>query len=425
MGPVPAVASMSWRSGRNNQLKVCKHWRAGNCYRFPCPFLHAEELPKGSSNPPPRGGDHWRNPNSNFRNSWTRQEQQKQKQEGSSAATERGVVKKTEKLCKFWLKGSCDYGENCKFLHSWKKGDCFSYLSELEGHEDVVTGIALPSGSDKLYTGSKDGTFRVWDCNSGQNAGVANLGSEICCMINEGPWIFVGLKGLVRVWNSQTNTDFSLEGAAGRVYSLAVCNNNNTLFAAVEDGSILGWKFDESTGRFEEAAALKGHTRAVVTLAVGSNNRLYSGSMDNSIRIWNLENMECLQIMKDHTDVVMSVLCWDQFLLSCSLDGTIKVWNNSTESGSGNLEVIYTHNEEHGLLSLCGMQDQENKPILLCSSNDNSVLVYDLPSFEERGKIFSKEVVRTLQSCPGSRIFFTGEGNGSVRVWKWEDGVKS
>lgn len=34
--------------------------------------------------------------------------------------------------------------------------------------EQVVSGIAMPSGSDKLYTGSKDKTVRVWDCQSGQ-----------------------------------------------------------------------------------------------------------------------------------------------------------------------------------------------------------------------------------------------------------------
>ena len=35
------------------------------------------------------------------------------------------------------------------------------------GGQDV-SGIALPSGSDKLYTGSKDETVRIWDCQSGQ-----------------------------------------------------------------------------------------------------------------------------------------------------------------------------------------------------------------------------------------------------------------
>ena len=35
--------------------------------------------------------------------------------------------------------------------------------------------------------------------------------------------------------------------------------------------------------------------------------------------------MQCIQTLTEHTSVVMSVLCWDQFLLSCSLDKTIKV----------------------------------------------------------------------------------------------------
>lgn len=35
----------------------------------------------------------------------------------------------------------------------------------------VVTGIALPSGSDKLYSGSKDESVRLWDCQTGQVAG--------------------------------------------------------------------------------------------------------------------------------------------------------------------------------------------------------------------------------------------------------------
>jgi WD40 repeat protein len=53
-------------------------------------------------------------------------------------------------------------------LHCWSKGESFALLTQLDGHEKLVSGIALPSGSDKLYTGSKDETLRVWDCASGQ-----------------------------------------------------------------------------------------------------------------------------------------------------------------------------------------------------------------------------------------------------------------
>lgn len=45
-----------------------------------------------------------------------------------------------------------------------------------------------------------------------------------------------------------------------------------------------------------------------------------------------------------HADSVTSLICWDHYLLSGSLDRTIKVW--AMREG-GNMEVIHTQNEEH------------------------------------------------------------------------------
>ncbi|KAJ7975639.1 Zinc finger CCCH domain-containing protein [Quillaja saponaria] len=367
------------------QQKVCYHWRAGKCNKHPCHFLHRELPPplpsttNGMSSKRPHGfaddsgfpGPPRRSPNFNSASTWGR-------------ARGGGVV----------------------------AGDSFSLLTQLEGHQKVVSAIALPSGSDKLYTGGKDETVRIWDCQSGQCALVINLGGEVGCMISEGPWVFVGIPNFVKAWNTQTSTELSLSGPVGQVYALVV--GNDLLFAGTQDGSILAWKFNAATNCFEPVVSRKDHSLAVISLVVGAN-RLYSGSMDHTIRVWNLETLQCVQTLTEHTSVVMSVLCWDQFLLSCSLDKTIKVW---VANETGNLEVTYSHSEEHGLLTLCGMHDLQAKPILLCSCNDNSVRLYDLPSFSERGKIFAKEEVRAIQTGPGG-IFFTGVGTGEVKVWKW------
>ncbi|KAK4431542.1 Zinc finger CCCH domain-containing protein 48 [Sesamum alatum] len=413
-------SSSSDNSNSNKQQRVCFHWRQGKCTRYPCPFLHSELPTAGNGgkrahqgfgaedNYRGGGGGLRRSGNYNFSNSntWGRAQSQ---QPGSS---NRPVVKKIEKLCNHWVQGSCKFGDSCKFLHQWSTGDCFTLLAPLEGHQQVVTGIALPSGSDKLYTGSQDETVRVWDCQSGQLAGLINLGGAVGCMLSEGPWVFVGLTNLVKAWNIQMSTELSLNGPVGQVYSLVV--GGDLLFAGTQEGTILAWKFNVAANCFEPAASLKGHSLAVVTLVVGGN-RMYSGSMDHSIKVWSLETLQCIQTLSGHTDVVMSILCWDQFLLSASLDKTVKVWA-ATETG--NLEVTYTHTEEHGILTLCGMHDSDAKPVLFCSCNDNCIRVYDLPSFSERGKIFSKKEVRSVQIGPGG-LFFTGDGSGQVKVWKW------
>ncbi|GJX09233.1 RNA-directed DNA polymerase, eukaryota [Tanacetum coccineum] len=75
------------------------------------------------------------------------------------------------------------------------------------------------------------------------------------------------------------------------------------------------------------------------------------------------------------------------------------------------------HHYACGLLTLCGMHDLESKPVLLCACNDNTVRAYDLPSFMERGKIFAKQEIRSIQGGPN--LFFTGNWEQRMRVWKW------
>ena len=48
------------------------------------------------------------------------------------------VPKKTaERVCEFWVQGTCVYGDQCPYLHSWFRGDKFKRLAELQGHNKV------------------------------------------------------------------------------------------------------------------------------------------------------------------------------------------------------------------------------------------------------------------------------------------------
>ncbi|XP_017243634.1 zinc finger CCCH domain-containing protein 48 [Daucus carota subsp. sativus] len=402
---------------------VCKYWMAGCCSRSDCRFLHPKIQVPGSKKS-------WKNPNYHVpktvqmieqkdvsRRHGSESQVQSVKKPflvGQSAQTSevKDVTKRPNKepkkqLCKYWVTGDCVYGDKCKNLHSWYYGDGFTMLAKLEGHTKAVTGITLPS-SDKLYSVSKDKSMRVWNCHTGQCCEVVHFNDECGSLMCDGPCIFVGLPNAVKAWNLEFQAEVALNGpVVGQVYAMEV--GNSMFFAGTQDGNINVWK----TGSSEVATTLKGHTGAVLSLIVGAN-RLYSGSMDKTIKVWDLDTLKCLQTLHGHSDVVMSLLCWENVLLSGSLDGQIKVW---AANESGSLEVVHESDEGHGILGFCGITDAEAKPILLCSCNDNSVRLYELPSFTERGRIYAKAEVRTVQIGTGG-LFFTGDATGQLTVWK-------
>ncbi|KAL6312264.1 hypothetical protein AAG906_022020 [Vitis piasezkii] len=384
--PSRSVGDKNERGRRHVNNMLCSYWLRGRCNRNPCRFLH-QELPQNT---------HYQVSNQFRKNCWQRNPDSDSKSASSLMSLDRssgsttpkrgtlysdqkgewdstnlrcsssptsagsssgnGITQNVigERVCKYWLHGNCVEADKCQYLHSWFKGHGVFKLAELNGHIKAISGIVLPSGSEKLYTASRDGYIRVWDCHTGQCDGVVNL---------EGNW----------AWNIESCADLSLDGPVGQIYAMVV--DHDMLFAGAENGTIYAWKPNKETNAFELATTLGGHNCAVVSLTVGGGGY---------ILVWDLNTLQCIHTLKEHASVVMSLVCWGPYLISCSLDQTIKV-------------MTYTHNEEHGVLALFGMVDSEGKPILLCSCNDNSVRYMNY----HQGQDFAKEEVREIQIGPG------------------------
>ncbi|XP_010511378.1 PREDICTED: zinc finger CCCH domain-containing protein 62-like [Camelina sativa] len=327
--------------------------------------------------------------------------------------------------CKFWIAGNCRRGEQCQFLHSWScRFPGLAMVASLEGHKKDIKGIALPQGSDKLFSVSSDDTLRIWDCHTGQCVHTINLQAEAAAgsLISEGSWVFLGLRNAVKAFNVQTSKDLHLDGVvAGQVHAMTVANG--MLFAGTSSGTISVWKANtdsDVSDPFKYLTSLEGHHSGEVTCFVVGGQLLYSGSVDKTIKVWGLNTLQCVTTLKQHTNTVTSLLCWDKCLISSSLDGTIKFWAFSED---GTLEVTHTRRQEQSFHALCGVHDAEAKPIIFCSYQNGTVGIYDLPSFEERGNMFSTHTISTLTIGPGG-LLFSGDKTGNLRVWSLAAGTK-
>ncbi|XP_023635650.1 zinc finger CCCH domain-containing protein 59 isoform X2 [Capsella rubella] len=322
-------------------------------------------------------------------------------------------------VCKYWKAGNCNRGEQCQFLHSWSCFPGLAMVAALEGHTKDIKGITLPQGSDKLFSVSCDGTLRIWDCHTGQCVHTINLQAEAGSLISEGPWVFLGLQNAVKAFNVQTSKDLHLDGVVGQVHAMTVANG--MLFAGTSSGSISVWKAtDSESDPFKYLTSLEGHHSGEVTCFVAGGQLLYSGSVDKTIKVWDLNTLQCITTLKQHINTVTSLLCWDKCLISSSLDKTINVW---ACSDNGSLKVTHTRRQQQSVHALCGMHDAEAKPIIFCSYQNETVGIFDLPSFEERGKIFSTDTISTLTVGPDG-LLFSGDKSGNLRVWSLAAGTK-
>uniref|UniRef100_A0A2N9FY51 Uncharacterized protein n=1 Tax=Fagus sylvatica TaxID=28930 RepID=A0A2N9FY51_FAGSY len=46
---------------------------------------------------------------------------------------------------------------------------------------------------------------------------VINLGGKVGSVCSEGPWVFVGMPNVVKVWNTESGAEYSLNGPVGQV----------------------------------------------------------------------------------------------------------------------------------------------------------------------------------------------------------------
>lgn len=154
---------------------------------------------------------------------------------------------------------------------------------------------------------------------------------------------------------------------------------------------------------------LKGHDDHVITCLQFSDNKIVSGSDDNTLKVWSAITGKCLRTLVGHTGGVWSSQMSGNSIISGSTDRTLKVWD--AETGVCR-HTLYGHTSTVRCMHLHG-----NK--VVSGSRDATLRVWNIETGEFLHVLVGHlAAVRCVQY--DGRLVVSGAYDYMVKVWKPE-----
>ncbi|CAE6520555.1 unnamed protein product [Rhizoctonia solani] len=237
----------------------------------------------------------------------------------------------------------------------------------LKGHARAIR--ALQFDAAKLITASMDHTLKVWNWRNGTCVRTLEGHTEgvVCLNYDSNVLASGSVDTTVKVWNFRTGECFTLRGHRDWVNAVHLWDGPGSeakgeqeldldpgkmLFSASDDGTIRLWDLNlrtcvrQFTGHVGQVQSIR---LVVLDGGCGDDDKqarqqekdgkmqeeksgpvpvLISGSLDNTIRMWDVESGKARKTLFGHIEGVWSVQSDRLRVVSASHDRTIKVWNH-------------------------------------------------------------------------------------------------
>ncbi|MEI7489390.1 MAG: WD40 repeat domain-containing protein, partial [Chryseobacterium sp.] len=295
-----------------------------------------------------------------------------------------------------------------KQIKVWK---LHSEVNTIKNHTKQVNTVIISSDNKTIASGSFDGTIKVYD-------------------------YYPQTKDL------STNPKNVLNNVHnGWVYTLAISPDNKTLVSGGADNTIKIWDLERLKNNQESKPkyTLTEHKDKVSTLVITPDGKqLISGSHDKTIKIWNLKGLKDNQPSKltlsdlndseGHKDWIscLAVTQDNKFLVSGSLDGTIKIWNLENKSKP---EPINTISINRRINSLAISHDGK---ILVSGDSGNTIKIWEIKTWtlEELKNLKSESAtftftdheddVYSLAISSDNKLLVSGSADNTIKIWDLE-----
>lgn len=203
-------------------------------------------------------------------------------------------------------------------------------IRKIRGHNSRITCVSFNSSSSLLFTGSYDKTVKIWDLRARSFVPVQILEDAKDSVES----IWVSEFEIITSSVDQKIRNYDLRAGKLRVDMMPkpttftrLSNDRNCLLTSVLDGSVK--LLDKENG--ELLNEYRGHDSKdykVKCEVAFDDSVVFSGSEDGLVYCWDLVEGKLLARLKGHSKVVsgLSYHPKEHCLLSCSVDGTVRVW---------------------------------------------------------------------------------------------------
>jgi WD40 repeat protein len=314
-----------------------------------------------------------------------------------------------------------EYGGNPRLFDSRD----FRQIAALGGHLESVEVLGFSPDSLMVATGADDDTLRLWCARTGEI--LATLWGHTAKVVafafspDSRRLVSGSQDKTLRVWDVAE----ALESRYGHVYGIgasAICPDGSSIGAGQEDGTVT------LTGiNCDKEPRIMGRQTEAVTKCVFSpdGQRFAAGSRNGVITVWALKGGESVTV-KEHVRAVSGLAFTPvgDTLISCSWDGTIRLWDPHT--GAERM-VLQGHEQDVNVMDV-----SRDGRRLVSGSDDGTLIVWDLAAGatlavlrghndDIRDCAFSPDGARVLSS---SRGLCSEGGFTTLKLWDAATGTE-
>jgi len=186
--------------------------------------------------------------------------------------------------------------------------------------------------------------------------------------------------------------------------------DDQKIVSGLRDNTIKIWQRDT----LDCLQILQGHTGSVLCLQY-DENVIISGSSDATVRVWSIKTGELLNTLIHHCEAVLHLKFSDGLMVTCSKDRSIAVWDMQS-AGDINLRRVLV-----GHRAAVNVVDFDNKYIV-SASGDRTIKVWSTSSCEfVRTLNGHKRGIACLQYR--DRLVVSGSSDNTIRLWDIEGGA--